>query len=120
MKELLILVLLWCGVNSTGEILIKFGTRSLITPQTPQEILLWIGEVIQNPLIMSGVVISAFDLLLWVFILKSGDLSVVVPLTSLNYIFAIAIGCFIFNESFTASRAVGILLICGGTYFVSR
>jgi Predicted membrane protein len=120
MQKLITLILLWCGVNSAGEILIKLGTNSLITPQTPQEILLWIGEVIRSPLIMFGVAISAIDLLLWIFILKSGDLSVVVPLTSLNYIFAIAVGCIIFHEDFTISRMVGILLICGGTYFISR
>ncbi|MEN6413116.1 MAG: EamA family transporter [Veillonellales bacterium] len=120
MKHLLILIVLWCCINSTGEILIKLGTRSLITPQNTQEVLLWIGEVIQNPLILFGVAISAIDLLLWIFILKSGDLSVVVPLTSLNYIFAIAVGCIIFHENFTLSRMVGILLICGGAYFVSR
>ncbi|MBU2702190.1 putative membrane protein [Sporomusaceae bacterium BoRhaA] len=120
MRKLLILILLWCGVNSAGELLIKLGTGSLMDPQTPQELWTWIWQVIRSPLIMAGVIVSAFDLLLWIFILKSGDLSVVVPLTSLNYIFALAVGCIIFHEAFTVSRVVGILLICGGTYFLSR
>ncbi len=120
MRKLLTLILLWCGVNSAGEILIKFGTSSLMDPQTPQDILPWLWQVICNPLIMIGVAVSAIDLLLWIFILKSGDLSVVVPLTSLNYIFALAVGCIIFHEALTVSRVVGILLICCGTYFLSR
>ncbi len=120
MKKLLIMIILWCGVNSTGEMLIKFGTSSLIDPQTPREILTWLWEVLCSPLIMLGVAVSAVDLLLWIFILKSGDLSVVVPLTSLNYIFALAVGCLVFHETLTASRLVGIVLICGGTYFLSR
>ena len=120
MRKLLAFILLWCGVNSAGEVLIKLGTSSLMDPQNSREILPWIWEVVRNPLIMVGVAISALDLLLWIFILKSGDLGVVVPLTSLNYIFALAIGCIVFHETLTLSRVVGILFICGGTYFLSR
>lgn len=120
MRKLLILILLWCGVNSAGEVLIKLSTTSLMDIQTPHDILPWIWEVIRNPLLMLGVAISAIDLLLWIFILKSGELSVVAPLTSLNYIFALAVGCIVFHEAITVSKAVGIILICGGTYFLSR
>ncbi|MDU2066323.1 MAG: EamA family transporter [Sporomusaceae bacterium] len=120
MKRLLTLILLWCGVNTAGEILIKFGSKNLIDPHSPYEIWLLILQVIQNPLIMFGVIISACDLLLWIYILKSGDLGVVVPLTSLNYIFALAVGCLIFQEPFTLHRFIGITLICSGTYFLSR
>lgn len=120
MKKLLTLILLWCGVNAMGEFLIKFGTRSLMDPQTPQEILPWIWEVIRNPLIMLGVVFCALDLLILIFILKNGDLGVVVPLTSLSYILALAVGCIMFHEVLTIPKVVGIVLICGGTYILSR
>ena len=120
MRQLLVIILIWCGVNTAGEVLIKLGTASLMDPQSPREILPYVWGVMRNPLIMIGVVVFAIDLLIWIFILKSGDLGVVLPLTSLNYIFALALGCIIFNEVLTVSKVVGILLICSGTYFLSR
>ena len=120
MRRLLLLILLWCGVNTSGEIFIKFGSKNLIDPHSVHDVLLLILQVVQNPLIMFGVVISALDLLLWIYILRCGELGFVAPLSSLNYIFALAAGCLIFNEPFTVNRFIGILLICGGTYFLSR
>lgn len=120
MQRLLILILLWCGVNTLGEILIKFGSRTLTEPNSMSGILGLVWEVIQNPLVMAGVIVSAADLLLWIYILKSGDLSVVAPLTAINYIFAVVAGCVLFNEVLTINRVIGILLICSGTFFISR
>lgn len=114
------MILLWCGINTLGEILIKIGGRSLTEPESLSGILRFLGEVVQNPLIMIGVIVSAADLLLWIYILKSGDLGVVAPLTAINYIFAVVAGCVLFDEVLTVSRVIGILLICGGTFFISR
>ena len=120
MQRVLLLILLWCGINTLGEVLIKFGSRTLSDPGAvagyPQLIL----EVLRNPLVMLGVIVSAVDLLLWIYILKFGDLSVVAPLTSINYVFAVVAGCVLFGEVFTMNRMIGLLLICGGTYFISR
>lgn len=120
MQRLLMLILIWCGVNTLGEILFKFGSRTLCEPNSLFDIPHLILDVIQNPLVMLGIIISAIDLLLWIYILKNGDLSVVAPLTAINYIFAVTAGCLLFGESLSVSRVVGILLISGGTFFISR
>lgn len=120
MQKLLILVLAWCGINTVGEVLIKFGARTLSEPDSMGDIWRILWEVVQNPLILVGVLFCAADLLLWIYILKSGDLSVVVPLTAINYIFALVAGYFCFNEVISLNRLLGIALICGGTFFLSR
>lgn len=120
MKKILSLVLVWCGINTAGEILIKIGSRSLSDPHSLGDMPRVAWEVAQNPLVMLGVIISAVDLFLWIHILKNGDLGLVVPLTSINYIFALLAGYFFFNEPFTATRILGILLICSGTFCLSR
>lgn len=84
------------------------------------DILRLVWEVIQNPLVMLGVIVCAVDLLLWIYILKNGDLSLVAPLTAINYIFAVAAGCLLFGETISVNRIIGISLICGGTFFIGR
>lgn len=120
MRRLLLFILAWCGINTVGEVLIKFGARTLIEPESLGDIWRLVWEVVHNPLILIGVLFCAADLLLWIYILKSGDLSVVVPLTAINYIFALVAGYFCFNEIITVNRLLGIALICGGTFFLSR
>lgn len=120
MRKILLLVLAWCGINTMGEILIKFGSRTLTEPESFAGVLRLLWELIHNPLIMIGVIISAADLVLWIYILKNGDLGLVVPLTSINYIFALAAGWWLFQEPLSASRIFGILLICCGTFFISN
>lgn len=120
MQRLIVLVLIWCGFNTLGEIMIKLGGRYLSEPAGWSDGLRIIGEVLRNPLVMAGVAVSAADLLLWIYILREGDLSVVAPLTAINYIFAIVAGCLVFGETLTIYRIVGIILICGGTFFITR
>ena len=114
------LILIWCGVNTLGEILIKFGSRSLTEPDSISGIARLVLQVIQTPLVMLGIVACAVDLLLWIYILKNGDLSVVAPLSAVNYIFAVAAGYLLFGEALSVNRIIGILLICGGAFFISR
>lgn len=120
LQRLLILILLWCSVNTFGEVLIKLGSRSLSELNSVSGIPSLVWEVVQNPLMLVGILISAADLLLWIYILKCGDLGMVVPLTAINYVFALIVGCVLFNEVITMNRVVGILFIFCGTYFISR
>jgi len=120
LSRLIILILIWCGINTLGEILIKFGSSSLSEPNSVQGILRLVVEVIQNPLVVMGIITCAVDLLLWIYLLKDSELSVVAPLTAINYIFAVAAGCLLFGEVLSVNRVIGILLICGGAFFISR
>jgi len=120
LKRLFILILIWCGINTLGEILLKFGAASLSEPNSLSSVFRLLLEVIQNPLVLLGITTCAVDLLLWIYILKNGELSVVAPLSAVNYIFAAGAGWLLFGEALSMNRIIGVLLMCGGAFFICR
>jgi Predicted membrane protein len=120
LPRLIVLIVIWCSINTLGEILLKIGAASLSEPNSLSGILRLLIEVIQNPIVLLGVGTCAIDLLLWIYILKNGELSVVAPLSAINYIFAAGAGWILFGETLSLNRSIGVLLICGGAFFISR
>ncbi|MBP2650837.1 MAG: protein of unknown function transrane [Firmicutes bacterium] len=120
LPRIIVLILIWCCINTVGEILLKFGAASLSEPTSLSSLLGVLLEVVQNPRVLLGIVACAADLLLWIYILKSGELSVVAPLSAVNYIFAAGAGWLLFGETLSMNRIIGVLFICGGAFFISR
>lgn len=58
--------------------------------------------------------------LLNIFILRYLDYSIVLPLTSITYIWTMLISCFYLNEKIAKKQVVGILLIIVGAILVAR
>jgi undecaprenyl phosphate-alpha-L-ara4N flippase subunit ArnE len=58
--------------------------------------------------------------LLWFYVLKHYEFSVVYPLLSISYIFMILASIFIFHETISATRWVGIVLIMAGVFLVTK
>ncbi|GAW29471.1 EamA family transporter [Carboxydocella sp. ULO1] len=73
-----------------------------------------------NPFIILGIAIYVFATGLWLYILNKGELSYVYPLQSISYIFALMAGLTIFKENLTASKLIGVCLICLGVVMLAR
>ena len=58
--------------------------------------------------------------LLWTYILKHYDLSLAYPLISISYIFGMLAAIFIFNETVTIFRWIGVLFIMVGVAFLAK
>lgn len=61
-----------------------------------------------------------FSALLNIFILRYLDYSIVLPLTSITYIWTMLISYFCLNEKIAKKQVVGILLIIVGAILVAR
>lgn len=122
MSKLLTLILLWCAINTVGEVLIKFGAHRLAPIQLNgfKPILAIIMAILKNPYVLLGTFFCAIDLVVWMYILKNGDLSVVNPLAAINYVFAVGAGVVFFHEVMTFYRLLGVACICAGAYFITR
>ena len=59
-------------------------------------------------------------MVIYLFMLKNYDLSVVYPLTSISYIFTILLAMFLLGESVSVVRWVGILLVMLGVGLIAR
>lgn len=70
--------------------------------------------------ILVGVILYIVSMFLFFYLLSNYKLSVVVPLTSLTYIFNIIIAFSVFKETLIISQIVGIFVIITGIFLVSK
>ena len=70
-------------------------------------------------LIASGLSMIAATIL-WFYILKHNDLSLVYPLISISYIFGTLASVYIFHETVPAMRWIGVLFIMIGVAFLAK
>ena len=59
-------------------------------------------------------------MVIYLFMLKNYELSVVYPLTSISYIFTILLAMFLLGESVSVVRWVGVLLVMLGVGLIAR
>jgi uncharacterized membrane protein len=102
--------------NAVGNLSLAWGMRHLAEAVSLNPI----GYVraMFNPFVAAGIVLLIFWLLTRMALLSWADLSFVLPLTGLGYIFAAILGHAFLNESITLGHWVGTVLICGGTALV--
>lgn len=67
-----------------------------------------------NVYIISGIFCYVGSMLLFFYMLSRFDLSVIIPLTALTYIFNMLAAYYIFHESLDVYKIVGILIIILG------
>jgi drug/metabolite transporter (DMT)-like permease len=74
--------------------------------------------LIFNPKLALGVVLFMASSLLYVLGLKQGELSVLYPLVSLSYIWALLWSRLFLKEPFTRNKFYGLALILAGIVFI--
>ena len=77
-------------------------------------------KMFSTPYIVLGFTLYGLSAVLWLDVLSRLDFSLAFPLVSLTYVFALAIGAFLFKEQVTWTRIFGVLLICGGLFFIVK
>lgn len=79
--------------------------------------LLWL---LLDPVILSGLVAAFLASISWMGALKRFDLGFAYPFMSLNFAIAILASAWLFQESLTVQRLVGVSLIMIGTVVAAR
>lgn len=79
--------------------------------------LLWL---LLDPVILSGLFAAFLASIAWMGALKRFDLGFAYPFMSLNFAIAILAGAWLFQESLTVQRLVGVALIMIGTAVAAR
>jgi drug/metabolite transporter (DMT)-like permease len=72
-----------------------------------------------NIYIISGILCNIGSMLLFFYMLSKFDLSVIIPLTALTYIFNMLSAYYIFQESFDVYKISGMLIIIFGIGILS-
>ena len=111
----LILSMVVISSNVLGNFLMSWGLKQ--APALSASPLSYL-RVMFNPWVASGIALLILWMLARMALLSWADLSYVLPITSLGYVFSALMGQFFLNEQVSWQRWSGTLLIVAGTALV--
>lgn len=116
------LLILVDGICSLiAQVVLKKGlVETNITIVTWDNISAFITKNAASPIIWLGIFLYAMNFFIWIVILYKVDLSIAVPVGSMNYILIPIIAMLFFHEHVDFNRWLGIALIVTGIHFVSK
>lgn len=80
----------------------------------------YVGHLLLNPWVVSGVVATFFGGISWMLAMTKFELSYAFPFVSLNYIIILAAGFLLFNETFSLPKVLGSILVVTGIVVIAR
>ena len=118
---LLGLILLTVTLSAVAQLALKLGVgKPRMTDALQGSIPDAFTAAVTSPLIWSGLLIYALSVGMWLWILSKVDLSVAYPFVGVSFLFTMAFGAFLLDESVTPMRITGTLLIAGGCILVGK
>ncbi|MDR1702531.1 MAG: EamA family transporter [Sporomusaceae bacterium] len=113
MKELSV-ILISIILGAAGQIGFKYGAVRI--PETGT----LISKAIAAWPIGLGLVLYGLSTILWIYMLRSVELSYAYPLLSLGYVLVFTASYFLFNEPIGVMRLSGLVLILAGIVLVAK
>jgi multidrug transporter EmrE-like cation transporter len=113
MKDLYV-ILLSVFIGAFGQVGLKYGAMRL-----PDHGSLWDKALAAWPL-AAGLALYGVSTLLWIYALRTVELSYAYPLISLGYVLVFIASYFIFHEPISVLRLGGLLLILSGIVLVAK
>lgn len=116
-----IVILLATLSAAVGETLLSHGMKKTgeIRLEEPSQWLELILSVVRNPYVFAGVLLLGIFFFLYLAALSWADLSFVMPLTAMSYVFAAVLAKLFLEEDVSWYRWVGTAIITIGIVFVS-
>ncbi|MCL5958068.1 MAG: EamA family transporter [Chloroflexi bacterium] len=97
------------GMNAVGAISLDVNKLPAVALRTFTE-----------PYVLLGIAAYGLSSVFWLVILSRVDLSYAYPALSLGYVLIVIISWLLLNESVSASRLIGVLVVCSGVLLVAR
>jgi undecaprenyl phosphate-alpha-L-ara4N flippase subunit ArnE len=109
-----------CAAAALGQILLRHGMQQVGPLETwqPWAVVSFLGRAITNPSVVLGTVLNAVFYLFFLAALSWTEVTVVLPLTALEYLFAAVLSVLILKETVPGRRWLGIALVIGGVILV--
>jgi drug/metabolite transporter (DMT)-like permease len=77
-------------------------------------------NLISSPYMFGGIFIYILATVFWMYLLGRYEYSYIYPMFSMSYIISFFFASFLFNESITIYKIIGVLLIIAGVFFVAK
>ena len=115
------LLLIGVLLNAAAQLFLKAGTLRIGEFAFSAENIIPIGwQLATQPLIVAGVGCYAFSLVVWIMGLSRVPVSIAYPMLSIGYIVSAIAAWYLFGESLTAQKMLGIGFIIIGVYLVAK
>jgi multidrug transporter EmrE-like cation transporter len=115
------LVLAGVLLNAAAQLLLKAGTNRIGAFEFSAQNVVPVGaQVATNPFILGGLACYGVSVVLWIMALSRVPVSVAYPMLSIGYIVNALAAWWLFGESITAQKLVGIGFIVIGVFLVAR
>ena len=104
-----------------GQLIVKWqAARAGTLPSALPERLLFLGHLVLNPWILSGMVAAFIAMLCWLSAMTKFELSYAYPFMSLAFVLVLILSATLFNERVTIAKVLGLGLIVIGIIVTSR
>ncbi len=107
------LIVVFTFFAATAQVLWKYATNALGEHPSPL-------AVITNVQLIAGLAFYGLGAILMILALKHGELSVLYPLISLNYVWVAIVAVLLFNESMNFMKIAGICVIMAGVAVLGK
>lgn len=77
-------------------------------------------NVLKNPYLLTGLFFYGLSFLLWLMVLSKMKLSIVYPITSINFVLVILASYFLFGERLSGMQYISILIIILGVIALAK
>lgn len=106
-------------LGALGQVLLKLGVNRIgqIDLSWPS-LLHTLLNIFTNLWVITGIFCFVSSMILWIKVISNMELSKAYPSVSLSYIIVFLISIFIFNETASSSKIVGLILVALGVYFL--
>ena len=116
-----ILILTGVTLNAVAQLLLKAGTNSIGTFAYNFSNILPIGlKLATEPHIIGGLVCYGISVVVWIMVLSRVEVGVAYPMLSFGYIVTALAAWWIFGETLSLERMVGIGVIIFGVFLITR
>ena len=121
MIKIILLVLLSEAITVIGQILFKKSTNTIgvYNLRDKSDRMRFISEIFTKPSLWLGIMVMVMGLIVWLFAIAQGNLSLVFPIGSLQYIMILFLAHKFLGEKIDKMKLIGTLLVMMGIVFMS-
>ena len=122
MLRVLVAMTIAAASAAVGQILIRRGMQQVggLENYAPLALVSYFWHALCNPYVLLGTVLNAVFYFLFLAALSWTDVTVVLPMTAIEYAMAAALAVMILKEKVPAMRWTGIALVIIGVILIAR
>jgi len=117
MLRIIILTIIQCILLTCGQVCFKLAVEKI---EKFQWAWTYFTQILTNWWLLASGIFMITATILWGYILKHYEFSVAYPITAFAYVFGMLAAIFIFHETVSLTRWIGVALIITGVMFVVK